>query len=240
MGILGALKQLFGADAPRAEMSKGETNGMPEVAAPFTRAEYGYLADFLQAGSDEFADHSANDWTCPPTEENKGILRSALDFNVALRSASDFHIAFRNAPIDPQFAEIRDKNECAREDEELFLWDYWLMAYFAHRCRQVAAMPDPLVTPSAAEFKFIGELLDGVAMERKSQDKAGVPTNFKLIATPENKVLIASAIERFGEKQIKQLAKSALEATGEVEGPEYCVAEYYASHCLNLSRQKGK
>ena len=109
-----------------------------------TQADLGALAARLESAAEEFSDHSCNDFTLVANPDNQAIVLAALKF---IEAGGDYEEDWDDFAADVRAAE-----------DEIAFFDNWLMAYMAHRCRELASgrAGAPL---SEAEGAVIAELL---------------------------------------------------------------------------------
>ena len=121
---------------------------------------------------------------------------------------------------DPQ--SFIDDVEASSENVDAF--NNWLATYFAERCKSASKRP-----PSGAELGVIAELLVAVA-----DLHAGADANefeLPLPATPENRALIAAAIEHGAARGWQAKVKKIQAAKDELVTRDVTVLRYCADRC---------
>jgi hypothetical protein len=83
------------------------------------------LAKRLDRAAEELSDRPSNDYALAASADNKKIATAALKF---IEGIGDYEEDW-----DEFAADIDDA------DDEIEFFDHWLMAYMAHRCKQLAA-----------------------------------------------------------------------------------------------------
>jgi hypothetical protein len=150
-------------------------NAASSTAGPLKAGEIELLAMFLDTAADEFSDKGSNDFTVPATPENKAIVSAIIRFK------------------DPD-QQVFTIAELMDEEDELFIYDYWAMAYFAQRCTALsdAARPGAMLTPN--ECTIVAQLLE-LAAEEHENISDDYSYNLTLPATPFHVGLCEGVLE---------------------------------------------
>lgn len=98
--------------------------------AGLTPTELKIIAFLLQEAAERLSGASSNDFFLPATDEHKAIFAAVLE---------------RNADK----GEDLSLEEIMEATDEVFMYDDWVMSYFAERCQQLADASDPQVATGA-------------------------------------------------------------------------------------------
>ncbi len=180
-----------------------------------TPTELDWLARFLEESAEEFEDHSCGDFSLPATEENKAMMAAAFE-----HQGDDGY----NYTVE----------EIIASEDEVNMYDHWVMAYFAHRCKELATHPEANSPLSQAEHHVIAILLDLIVDWYKEETEWW--PEYVYPATPENKALFAATFEFEGKPDAAQAAR---EATDEVDISDLPIHKYLADKCKALSGSVG-
>lgn len=180
-------------------------------AVGLTPTELDWLARFLEESAEEFEDHGCGDFSLPATEENKAMMAAAFE-----HQGEDGY----NFTVE----------EIMASEEEVNMYDHWVMAYFAHRCKHLAAHPETDSALSPAECHVIAILLDLIVDWYKDEEDWWPEYTYP--ATPENKALFAAVFEFEG---LPDAARAAREADEEVDISDLPVHKYLMDRCEKLS-----
>jgi hypothetical protein len=180
-----------------------------------TPTELDWLARFLEESAEEFDQHGCNDFELPATEENKAIIAAAFE-----HQGDDGY----NFTVD----------EIMASEGQVYMYDHWVMTYFAHRCKELATRPDANPPLSPAEHRVIAILLDLIVDWYKEETEWW--PEYVYPATPEDKALFAATFELEGKPDA---AQAALEGTDEVDISDLPIHKYLADKCKALSGSVG-
>lgn len=198
----------------------------------FTTAEWELIAEFLEVAAEEFSEHSSNDFTLPATEENRAICRAALGYREAHHGQDEQSSSVLESVTNPA--------------DEVFIYDDWLMAYFADRTWTISKNPTADCF-TRAELNAIGMLLI-LAYEEHMDHSGDVDYWLSFPASDENKTILSASVEMIAKEhsyyqanyrdevaeQIPQVT-SAIETEDEIEIPDFWVMYYLANKCKKLS-----
>jgi hypothetical protein len=147
-------------------------------SAGFSGIELWSMGTLLGEAAAEYDGHRCNDYDVAATPENQRIIASAIEF--VYRDKTDDGTERRKAQL---------------ADGRLFIFDYWLMQYFAHRCKEVGGgNPEAF---SDSELALIADLLDDLARnDYDLYERADGAEDFALPPTPENRDFLADVIKR--------------------------------------------
>ena len=198
----------------------------------FPPTELELVALFLETAADEFSEHTANDFSLPATDENKAI------FLATLRHRETHHR--KDERTSAAFEGVMTSAD------EIFIYDDWLMAYFADRCKTASKNPT-IARFTHPELIAIGMLLI-LAYEDHMEHSDDVPYDLSFPATNENRSLLSSSVDLIAKEHVyypsyyrQQVAEkieqvtSAIGSAKEVDIPDYWVMYYLANKCKRLS-----
>lgn len=209
-------------------MSRKKKIGPSEIA----QAEVALIARFLGAAAEDFAGHSGNDFTLPATEKNKAVVLAVLDHR---RRTSDEEMNLT-------------AEEIAASTDEVFVYDYWAMAYFAERCDLIANGEARAAPLNQEELFAIGDLL-ALAYEDRERASDDVDSdNIALDLNAENQPIVKGTVELHRKEHVdypedyrnqtaaklKKLS-AALKRGGRIEIPDFWVIYFLAHRCRSLS-----
>jgi hypothetical protein len=147
------------------------------------------IADFLAAAAKDYVDYSCNDYLAPATEENRLVFEEALRHHGATGDV-----------LDESRAGLITKNAAAQN--KVFIWDFALMAYLAHRAGLAqCALSGGRETEqlSAAERMLTSNVLDMLANnEYKRYESEPGCEDFTWDAGPAVKAYLAAVLEHAG------------------------------------------
>jgi hypothetical protein len=89
------------------------------AATPKKHPEYKIIAELLEMASDEFSNHSCNDYEIDNTAENMDLLKDAHNWNVNGDPSQSFE------PV------------ISKDGSKIYVMDYFLFGYFAHIFRDM-------------------------------------------------------------------------------------------------------
>ena len=124
---------------------------MTSIMSTLSPIELNAIAARLDAAATQFSDHSCNDYPLAANAANKAIAVATLKY---IEGTGDYEQDWEEFAADIDDAE-----------DEIELFDNWLMAYLAQRCKQ-AASGNGGAALSAAEREIVAGLLDLAAGEK--------------------------------------------------------------------------
>jgi len=173
-------------------------------AASLSITELNYIADTLGGLVDEFWGHSSSDWFVPDTPEGRAIIAATIAYDAQFLEAGD------EAPFE----------DIIESGGELFIFDYQLMRYLAHRCKTVAlaSLAGEPARLAETETLRIVELMDMLQLDWArlfEQDFEVGCEDDSLPLTEENKALVAEIIRYANPADLQVHLNHAAEASGE-------------------------
>ncbi|MFZ6770969.1 hypothetical protein ACO0LM_28265 [Undibacterium sp. Di26W] len=204
----------------------------PTIPQQFTPTEIEILAMLLEEAGNEFAEHSANDFTMPATDENKAIFAAAFELCGEPQDEDDEN-------FDEDALSIKHIMEA---EDDVFIYNDWLMTYLGSRCQNLFKRPDSAPALTKAELKIMSYLLVE-AYEDRLDSAGAVCYDLTFLATPENKTLMAAVVnfcEDEGYEEGKKEAAIDIIDTSqnekdEIDVPDYWIMHYFAQICEKRS-----
>jgi hypothetical protein len=213
-----------------------ETKSHPDL----NQTELTMIVEFMEEAAREFADHSANDFFLPATDDNKALLVAVLEHH------------YQNEPDDPmepdEYAEEKVTAADIMADEgETSLYDFWVMAYFVDRCQALLDNPDDTEPLSPAELFALGFALDA-AYEDHLASSDDVCYDLTYPATEDNKAIVTATVALFASEvdgypdayrrevaeKIQELS-AALKNSDELDVPDFWLMYHLGHRCEELS-----
>ncbi|MFZ6756309.1 hypothetical protein ACO0K9_03750 [Undibacterium sp. Ji50W] len=209
-------------------------NTSPNLPQQFSSSEVELLAMLLEEAGNEFADHSANDFTMPATDENKAIFAAAFELCAEPQDEDD-----ENSDEDGLSLKY-----IMEAEDQVFVYNDWLMTYLASRCQNLFKQADSAPALTKAELNIMSELL-AEAHEDRLNSAGSVCYDLTFLATPKNKVLMAAVVnfyeddnyEEEGKKEtIIDIINTSQNEKDEIDVPDYWIMHYFAHVCEMRSK----
>lgn len=203
----------------------------------WTRTEFECMQEYLEECAEEFRDRSCNDFTLPNTPDNVEVFTAA------------FH-AFKHEFEDDDEPELED---FIFEGDELYIFDNWLLGYFAIRCKAVLSGTDSAMPLTTAEWHVLSEALH-FAYEVREDLARRMSFDATFRATAENKAMIAATLREISpvirgytdsaqrEPAVEMVAaaaaaiRSSNKETDEVDLPSYWLLYFFSRKCVRQSQ----
>ena len=162
------------------------------------------IADFLAAAAQDYVGHSCNDYFAPPTQENRQVFEEALRHSA------------KGDVLDESSASLITKS--AAGQNEIFIWDFALMAYLAHRAGLAqSALSDSRETLqlSAAERMLTSNVLDMLANNeyRRYESEPGCE-DLSWEADPAVKAYLAAVLAHTGRAGWQERVQALMASDG--------------------------